>query len=710
MISILERCVWSTDNVAEVVEAVARHSRLVSTSETLSVSPTPDSADLDDLGRRLEAAADRLGLEAEPVESSYRDLESLLRRAAPAIFFLPQVEGASLLALVKGGEQTLHLLDPAGAQMKVPIRVVRDALTAALVAARAPSVAGALKGAGLTGADAERARDALLREWIAGAPVGGCWLLRPGPAASVGAVARESGLGLLMAAFMLGHLGALVCNTLAWLLLGRGALGGRLDRGWLTAWLLLLFTALPLRVLSSWAGGLLAVRAGAALKRRLLAGAVSLVPEEIRHLGVGQLLGRVLESEVIEQTAFTGGLVALTALFDLLWAEVVLAISGCGLLPPLALAAWVAGLSVLGARYLRRARNLTVQRLDLTNELVERMVGQRTRVAQEPRDQWNQGEDQALVRYLGAATELDRTGARLMALGPRGWLVLGLAVLMPTFLTASSDLTALALGVGGLLLAQQALQGLLTGFTQLSTALIAWERVQLFWQAARRHGVSVAPALHGTDAGPAAEAGSLLLQARKVTFRHADRAEPVLRDVEVRLHVGDRVLLEGPSGGGKSTLAHVLSGGRDLASGLLLLGGLDRPSLGADAWRRRVVLAPQFHENHIFNNTLAFNLLVGRCWPPGPDDLAEAERLCRALELGPLLDRMPARLQQLVGESGWQLSHGEKSRVYLARALLQGADVVILDECLAALDPPNLRRALELVMAEARTVIMIAHP
>ena len=70
--------------------------------------------------------------------------------------------------------------------------------------------------------------------------------------------------------------------------------------------------------------------------------------------------------------------------------------------------------------------------------------------------------------------------------------------------------------------------------------------------------------------------------------------------------------------------------------------------------------------------TLAFNALMGRDWPPGPADLDRAERVCRALGLGPLLDRMPAGLNQMVGETGWQLSHGEKSRLYIARPSSRG--------------------------------------
>ena len=112
----------------------------------------------------------------------------------------------------------------------------------------------------------------------------------------------------------------------------------------------------------------------------------------------------------------------------------------------------------------------------------------------------------------------------------------------------------------------------------------------------------------------------------------------------------------------------------------------------------------------MLTETLAFNLLMGRRWPPQPDDLQEAETVCRELGLGELLERMPAGLQQMVGESGWQLSHGERSRLFIARALLQRARLIVLDESFAALDPVNLERALRCVLARAPTLLVIAHP
>jgi ATP-binding cassette subfamily B protein len=88
----------------------------------------------------------------------------------------------------------------------------------------------------------------------------------------------------------------------------------------------------------------------------------------------------------------------------------------------------------------------------------------------------------------------------------------------------------------------------------------------------------------------------------------------------------------------------------------------------------------------------------------------EALAVAKELGLGPLIERMPAGLSQMVGETGWQLSHGEQSRLFIARALLQKARLVVLDESFAALDPETLARALRCVMERAQALVVIAHP
>ena len=101
---------------------------------------------------------------------------------------------------------------------------------------------------------------------------------------------------------------------------------------------------------------------------------------------------------------------------------------------------------------------------------------------------------------------------------------------------------------------------------------------------------------------------------------------------------------------------------------------------------------------------------MARRWPPQADDLVKAENLCQDLGLGPLLQRMASGMFQMVGEMGWQLSHGERSHLFIARALLQEAEVVIPDESFAALDPETLKRALLCVLQQPKTLVVIAHP
>jgi ATP-binding cassette subfamily B protein len=90
--------------------------------------------------------------------------------------------------------------------------------------------------------------------------------------------------------------------------------------------------------------------------------------------------------------------------------------------------------------------------------------------------------------------------------------------------------------------------------------------------------------------------------------------------------------------------------------------------------------------------------------------MREADIICRELGLGEVIDRMPSGYQQMLGENGWQLSHGERSRLFIARTLLQNADLVILDESFGALDPENLQRAMNSVLKRAPTLMVIAHP
>jgi ATP-binding cassette, subfamily B, bacterial len=491
----------------------------------------------------------------------------------------------------------------------------------------------------------------------------------------------------------------------AWWIVGAGALSGRLDGTLLWGWVLLLVTLIPLRGLITWLQGLVAITGGGLLKERLLAGALRLLPEEVRIEGAGQLLGRVLESEALEALALSGGFLALVAVVEFVLAAVVLAAGAGGPWQVLVLVLWIALTALLGVRYFREQKQWTASRLGMTLTLVESMTGHRTRLAQEPREQWHLAEDQQLEGYQAISRAADRQAAMLTAAIPRGWLIVGTAALAPAFLAGSTP-ASMALGVAGLLLAYSAFRRLAGGLWSLTEAAIAAQQVAPLFQAAARPEASGSPVLALDTTSP----HDTFIEASDITFRYRTMGEPVLYHCSLRIGPGDRILLEGPSGGGKSTFASILSGMLRPQSGLLLARGLDRQTLGGKAWRRSVAAAPQFHENHVLTGTFAFNLLMGREGWITQKDHAEAQAVCEELGLGPLLEKMPAGMLQMIGETGWQLSHGERSRLYIARALMQDADVLIFDESFAALDPENVRRALECVLRRARSVLVIAHP
>jgi ATP-binding cassette subfamily B protein len=259
------------------------------------------------------------------------------------------------------------------------------------------------------------------------------------------------------------------------------------------------------------------------------------------------------------------------------------------------------------------------------------------------------------------------------------------------------------------LLAHGAFRKLSTSITALARAAIAGREIQPLLRVAGQPEAAPSPEYAVETETGAGRSGPLLVAAG-LSYRYPERPEPVLSRCSLTVEPGDHLLLTGPSGGGKSTLGALLTGLRAPTAGLLLLEGLDHFTLGLDGWRRRVAAAPQFHENHVITETLAFNLLMGRGWPPSPEDMEEADEVCRALGLGELIDRMPAGLLQVVGETGWHLSHGERSRLYIARTLLQRAKLLVLDESFAALDPGTLARSLDAVLERAPALLVIAHP
>jgi ATP-binding cassette subfamily B protein len=644
-----------------------------------------------------ESSTLSIGLEALATEISYADFERQLPKIVPALLRFPGKDG--FLAILANST----LLSPDHRKVAMDPAAVRSALCSEMEAPVLKQIQETLEQAEVPLARQARAREAILRERFSAVPIRGIWLLRLPPGANFWLQLRQARVPQRIVTLAGAHALQYVLWILAWWMVGQNAFSGRGSQNWLVLWALLLLSLVPIRVLITWLQGRIAIGAGAKLKQRLFYGALRLEPDSIRHQGAGQLLGRVIESEAVEALALSGGFLGLVAIIELAIAIFVLGTGAGGLLHSALLLAWLVVTGMLAWRYLVRNRAWTDVRLAMTHDLVESMVGHRTRLAQLPPDRWHEGEDQALEHYRKVSRAVDRSTTALIAIVPRGWLVLALLGLTPALIGGVGSTAKMAIAVGGMLLAYRALKRLSAGAWQVAGAAVAWERVSTLYHSATRPELLGSPGVLPSAHSPA------VVDARDLVYRYHDRHEPVLRGCSLRIHTGDRLVLEGPSGGGKSTLVSILAGLREPNSGELLIDGFDLHTLGSERWRQRIAAAPQFHENYVLAETFAFNLFMGRRVTLRQSDLEEAEVICQELGLADLLARMPAGMLQMVGETGWQLSHGERSRLYIARALLQDAEVVVLDESFAALDPENMQRAVECVLKRARSLLVIAH-
>jgi ATP-binding cassette subfamily B protein len=749
----LAELAWPMERMGEGLQALVRVAGLEPLSGAASAAADGGRGGPGSAGERIEATAAALGVSAEGIDVLHGETAALLRRAAPAIVAPLARPGAPcrFFLLAGSGARRVLLVGPDGRLRRTGRAAFARALTAPFEASARPEVERLLAEAGVPRRRRRRAAAAMLGRQLVQCRVAGAWLVGLPAGGSLWRQCRRARLPRRLAAVAGAHLAQQAQLVLAWWLVGRGVLAGGLDPSTMWAVSLLLVGIPLLRAAEVAEAAGLTCRFGALLRRRLLAGALRFDGEELRSEGSGRLLGRVLAAEAFESSALTGGLAGLIAASELALAAPLLAVASGGWLLPLMLIGWCAGAAILLRRLLAGRRAWTEARLAMTHELVEQLEGHRTRVVQQSPGHWHTREDLGLSGYLRLSRAVDGRWAVMRVGVARGWLVVALASLAPSLLAGAAAPPALAATVGSILLAWRALERLAGSLPDLTEAAVAWRALApLLCAAGNGHGgcrqaVSgeagesgelggwadqetggvdlggpwpvAAAGGSGRAAGRGAQRGrgsrgdgECLVEARELGFAHRGMARPVLAGCSFAIQRGERVLLEGASGEGKSTLAALLGGLRAPSSGLLLVGGYDAGSLARGAWRRLAVCAPQFQDNCVFSDSLAFNLLLGRGWPPEAADLEEAEAVCRELGLGELVRRMPAGLWQRVGDGGWQLSHGEKSRVYMARALLQGAELVVLDESFAALDPETLECALACAQARARTLVVVAHP
>jgi ATP-binding cassette subfamily B protein len=179
----------------------------------------------------------------------------------------------------------------------------------------------------------------------------------------------------------------------------------------------------------------------------------------------------------------------------------------------------------------------------------------------------------------------------------------------------------------------------------------------------------------------------------------------VLHDVTFAVPAGQTVALVGRSGGGKTTITHLIARLYDTTSGTVAVAGTDVRKLKQDSLRRKVGYVTQ--DAHMFHDTIRANLQYAK---PDVTD-AEVWEALEAAQLKTLVESLPDGLETVVGERGYRLSGGERQRLAIARLLLKAPPIVVLDEATAHLDSESevaVQQALDLAM-EGRTSVVIAH-
>ncbi|MEK9941210.1 MAG: thiol reductant ABC exporter subunit CydC [Gammaproteobacteria bacterium] len=213
------------------------------------------------------------------------------------------------------------------------------------------------------------------------------------------------------------------------------------------------------------------------------------------------------------------------------------------------------------------------------------------------------------------------------------------------------------------------------------------------------------PVEDGPGVAVAPRSGGVPITLDHVDFKYEAGTRLALDAADFEADAGKTIALVGPSGAGKTTVAHLLMRFWDPDQGSISLGGHDLREYKLDELRGQIALVAQ--DTFLFNDTLRANILIAK---PDASDEELKITLDRA-SLSELVAGLPEGLETMVGERGMRLSGGQRQRVAIARAFLKDAPVLILDEATSHLDAVNeqaVREALEELMTD-RTTLVIAH-
>ncbi len=318
----------------------------------------------------------------------------------------------------------------------------------------------------------------------------------------------------------------------------------------------------------------------------------------------------------------------------------------------------------------------------------------------------NGQEEAQQARVLRWSDELNQLQERL------AW-VRGLAEGLAAVFTSLAALTVFWLAVP--LVTAGQIDGVYLALLPL-TAIASFEAVQPLARAfqelemsraaaTRLYELVDAPPAVSEPASPRALPASPTIEVCNLRFRYAADEPWVLEGINLRLAPGEIVRLDGPSGSGKTTLVNLLLRFWDVEEGQILLDGHDLRDYQADDVRAAISVVAQ--HTHLFNTSVRDNLLLAN--PDATD--AEMIEVCRQVQLHAVIENLPAGYDTLLGENGFRLSGGERQRLAIARAMLKGSPILILDEATTHLDPVTERAVLQALAEHAvgRATLLISH-
>jgi len=196
------------------------------------------------------------------------------------------------------------------------------------------------------------------------------------------------------------------------------------------------------------------------------------------------------------------------------------------------------------------------------------------------------------------------------------------------------------------------------------------------------------------------------IEYKDVCFKYISRETKAIEHVDLVIEPGETVAFVGKSGSGKTTIVNLLPRFYDIDSGVVTIDGINTNDVSLSSLRDQIAIVNQ--DVILFNDTIANNIAYAQNIDADDSRVTEAAKAARVLEF---TDKLPDKLNTLVGENGVLLSGGQRQRIAIARALLKDAPILILDEATSSLDTESeqyIQNALELLQKD-RTTLIIAH-